>query len=172
MNMKNHILLALGEVFEQWNELLAGMSTAQAIAPDLPSNWSIKDTVAHLMAWQARSIARVEGALHNREPEFPVWSAAFEPEAEADTDLVNAWIYEYYSDQSWSAVYQNWSEGFRRFLEAADRISEKDLLDGDRYAWLNGYPLAVVLLGSYDHHQEHLEKLQAWLRENRSGDLS
>ena len=62
MNMKNHILLALGEVFEQWNELLAGMSTAQAIAPDLPSNWSIKDTVAHLMAWQARSIARVEDA--------------------------------------------------------------------------------------------------------------
>jgi len=30
----------------------------------------------------------------------------------------------------------------------------------------NGYSLAFILVASYDHHQEHLEKLLAWLTEH------
>jgi hypothetical protein len=51
------------------------------------------------------------------------------------------------------------------FLESGSAISEKDLLDGDRYPWLKGYSLAFILVASYDDHQEHFEKLRSWLRE-------
>jgi hypothetical protein len=37
------------------------------------------------------------------------------------------------------------------------------MLDGDKYAWLNGYSPAFILVASYDHHQEHLERLMGWL---------
>lgn len=57
MNMKMHILKALGEQLERWEELLASMSDEQITDPQLPSGWSIKDVIAHLMAWQQRSIA-------------------------------------------------------------------------------------------------------------------
>jgi hypothetical protein len=51
-------------------------------------------------------------------------------------------------------------EQFNRWEELlAEQISERDLLDSSRYAWLEGYSLALVLRASYDHHQEHLEKL-------------
>ena len=40
MYMKQHILAALSEEFNRWEELLAGMSEAQITAPQLPSNWS------------------------------------------------------------------------------------------------------------------------------------
>jgi len=53
-----------------------------------------------------------------------------------------------------------------RFLELGEPILEKDLLDGDRYPWLKGYSLAFILVASYDHHQEHLEKLRDWLTEH------
>jgi len=59
-------------------------------------------------------------------------------------------------------IHQNWRDGFLRFLELGEPISEKDLLDGDRYPWLKGYSLACILVASYDHHQEHLERLLAW----------
>ncbi len=35
-----------------------------------------------------------------------------------------------------------------------------------RYPWLRGYSLAFILVASYDHHQEHIEKLLAWLGEH------
>jgi hypothetical protein len=163
MIMKRHILAALREELDLWEELLADMSAAQITTPLVPSNWSIKDEIAHLWAWQQRTIARVEAALLDRQPEFPRWPAGLDPDG--NPDQINAWIYETYRELPWSQVHQNWSEGFRHLLELAQKISEQDLLAGERYAWLNGYSLALFLLATYDHHQEHLEKLQTRLRE-------
>ena len=166
MDMKQHILTALQEEFDEWEELLASLSAQHISTPLLPSHWTIKDVIAHLMAWQQRSIARVEAALLNREPAFPGWLAGVDPDEEGTTEQTNGWIYDFYREQPWSAVHRNWRVGFQRFLESAAGISEKDLLDGGKYPWLQGYPLAVILLASYDHHQEHYEKLVQWLGEH------
>jgi len=166
MNMQNHILTALREQFDCWEELLAGLSDGQITATDLPSNWSIKDVMAHLWAWQQRSIARLNAALLNRDPDFPRWLPDIDPDAEANTNQTNAWIYAAYRDQPWSKVHQDWREGFLRFLESGEGFTEKDLLDSGKYSWLGGYSLAFILIASYDHHQEHYEQLLAWLQEH------
>ncbi len=62
MNMKQHILAAVREEFDRWEELLASLSEEQITALLLLSIWSIKDVMAHLMAWQQRYIARVQAA--------------------------------------------------------------------------------------------------------------
>jgi hypothetical protein len=166
MNMKEHILTALREQFDRWEELLASTDTGKISAPLLPSVWSVKDVLAHLRTWQERSIARLEAAQSDREPQFPIWLAGLDPEAERNTDQINAWIYETCREQSWSQVQQDWRQGFLRFLELGGGITEKDLLDSGRYPWLQGYTLADILLASYDHHQEHLEKWIAWMQEH------
>lgn len=166
MDMKQHILTALQEEFDEWEELLASLNIQQISTPLLPSHWTIKDVIAHLMAWQQRSIARVEAALFDREPAFPEWLAGVDPDVEGTTEQTNAWIYDFYREQPWSAVHQDWRAGFRHFLESAAGIAERDLLDGEKYPWMHEYPLAVILLASYDHHQEHYEKLVQWLSEH------
>jgi len=163
MNMQEHILNALREQFNRWEEVLGSLSEAQITAPSFDLNWSIQDVIAHLWGWQQISIARMEGGVHDREPEFPKWVAELGEDWEENADQTNAWMYKTYHEQPWSTVHQNWSEGFLRFLEIGERIPEKDLLDGDRYPWLGGFPLASILLSSYDHHQEHFEKLMDWL---------
>ena len=70
------------------------------MTPQSDFDWSVKDVVSRLWAWQQVSIARMEGGLWDREPVFP---------------------------------------------------------------WLNGHSLAFVLVASYDHYQEHFEKLTNWL---------
>jgi hypothetical protein len=160
MNEKQHILTALREEFNQWEALLASLSEAQITDPQLPENWSIKDVIAHLRAWQQRSIARLEAALLNRAPEYPAWPAQFDPEAEGEPHDLNAWLYASDRDQPWSSVHRDWREGFVRFLELAQAIPEKDLLEAGRYAWLEGYALIAVLQGSYEHHREHAEWLE------------
>ena len=167
MNMKEHVLSALREQFYRWEKLLANMSKEQITTPHLPSKWSTKDEVAHLWAWQQRSIARLEAAPVNREPEYPKWPPELNPNSEGNTDQINAWIYETNRDLPWSKIYPNWKKGFLRFLESGETIPEKDLLDEGRYGWMEGHPLAFTLLASYDHHQEHLDGTIAWLRQNQ-----
>lgn len=163
MSDKQSTLTALRQEFNRWEALLASLSEEQITAPQLPENWAIKDVVAHLRAWQQRSIARLDAALQGRPPEYPAWPAQFDPEAEGQPHDLNAWLYATYRDQPWPSVHRDWREGFRRFLELAETIPEKDLLDPGKYNWLEGYPLLAVLQGSYEHHREHAEYLEPYV---------
>ncbi len=167
MNMKGHILTALREQLNHWEELLVSLSDEQITAPLVPSHWSTKDVMAHLWAWQQRTIARLEAARLNREPVFPIWLQGVDPDSEEFTDQVNGWIYETYKGLPWPEVHRNWRAGYMRFIESGDAISERDLLAQGKYVWLGGAPLAFIMLASYDHHQEHIEKLLAWLQEHQ-----
>jgi hypothetical protein len=165
MDMKGHILAALREQFTRWEELLASLSVEQITTPHFGNNWSIKDVLTHLWAWQQISIARMEAAGLDQEPDFPKWLTPMQDDWEDNANRTNALIYETFHEQPWSQVYRDWRDGFQRFLESGEPISEKDLLDGGKYPWLKGYSLALILLASYDHHQEHYEKLVACLGE-------
>ncbi len=165
MYMKEHILSALEEQIARWDEQLASMGEAQISAPLLPSNWSTKDVINHVRTWQRRTITRIEAGLNDRPPEFPQWIPGVDPEEDAATDQVNDWIYRTNRDLPWPEVHQSWRAGYLRLLDLAQGISERDLLDPSRYPWMQGNPLALVLLATYDHHQEHLDKLRAWLQD-------
>jgi hypothetical protein len=168
MDDKTQTLKLLNKEFNRWDELLLSLREEQITDPNLPSNLSIKDVIAHLWAWQQRSIARLQAGLHDKEPEFPRWPESFNPEIE-DVDGINAWILETGREKTWSRVYADWKAGYLRLLELGQAIPEKDLLDPDRYAWMDGQPLSLVLTGTYDHHhREHLEPLLAWLRQTGS----
>jgi hypothetical protein len=166
MKMKEHILTALGEHFDSWEELLASLNEEQLTTPHFDLDWSIKDVMAHLWAWQQISIARMKGGLQSHEPELPTWIVEAIENWEEDSDRVNALTFEAQQHKPWPEIYQNWKNGFLQFIQLGEKISERDLLDGDKYPWLNGYPLAFILIASYDHHQEHLEKLRNWLRQH------
>lgn len=166
MNDKQQILTALWEEFDHWEALLANLSEEQIAAPHYKYNKSVQDVVAHLNAWQELSIARLEASLHDREPEFHKWPDCLDPESREGVDQINVWIYETYHDESWSSIHQSWRVGFQRFLELGEAIPEKDMFVPGRYTWLEAYPLSAILLGSYEHHQEHFEPLYAWHQEH------
>lgn len=165
MNMKDHILAALKEQFESWEELLAKRTEKEITAPRFDLSWSIKDVIAHLWAWQRISIVRMESGLYNREPKLPAWIVESVENWEENSDGVNALTFETQHQKPWLEIHQNWKIGFLQFIQLGSMISEKDLLDGDKYPWLKGHSLAVILIASYDHHQEHFEKLIHRLQE-------
>ncbi len=164
MNLKDHILLALREQFERWDALLNSLSVVQITAPRFAENWSIQDVLTHLWGWQQISLARVEAAAQQREPQYPDWLVAQREDWEEDANQTNAVMYARFHDTAWPDLYQRWRSGFLQLLEAGRPIEERDWLDDGRYPWLKGFPLVLIYLASYDHHQEHLEKVQAALK--------
>jgi hypothetical protein len=167
MDMKNHILSALREQYHQWEEFLADLDVEQITSPNFDDDWSIKDVISHLWVWQQISIARMNAVILDCLPGFPDWLAEFPGNWDEDADQTNAWMYTMLHHRSWAETHQDWREGFLQLLELGQLIPERDLLDGARYSWLNGYSPAFVLMASYEHHQEHLEKLNAWLLDHK-----
>ncbi len=169
MSGKEQLLSMLKEDYNRWEELLAGLSEEQITTAQLPSELSVKDLIAHLWAWQQISVARLEAASHNREPEYPAWPFASNRDPDKDVERTNQWVYESYQDKAWQSVYADWRGQFLRFLELGEEIPEKELLEAGRYRWLGEYPLSAVLLGSYEHHEEHLEQMLARFGPKESG---
>jgi hypothetical protein len=163
MNEKARTLALLDGIFRQWEELLVGLDQEQIAVPLSPSYLSIKDVIAHLKAWQQVSIERLEAARVGRLPVYPDWTMG-DPDQEQKTEAHNAAIYQSYRDITWQQVYLDWRDGFWHFIELGRAASEEELYDLERCPWLHGYPLMAVLEGSYEHHREHYDDVQAWLR--------
>lgn len=163
MTTKQALVQRLHDEFKRWEALLAGLDEAQIIDRQVPGGRSVKDDLAHLWAWQQRSIARLAAARDGRPPEYPAWPATGDPDADGHSpDQLNAWIFDTNRDRPWPEVLSAWRNGFLRFVAQAEATPEKDLFAKDKYAWLPGYALADVLTGSYEHHHiDHLTPLLA-----------
>lgn len=157
MDDKGSALADLRRVYDEWKRL-AGRLREPELTAALSGGLSVKDVVAHLAAWQAVSIARLEAAQWGREPEYPAWTGG-DPDDEAMTEPQNARIHEMNRARPWPEVHRAWRDGFLRFMALAEAIPAADLTARDKYPWLNGRALIDVLRGSYEHHREHLEDL-------------
>jgi hypothetical protein len=159
-------MLALHEAeLAAWEQLLAGLDDEQRTGRPLPDGLTVKDTLAHLAAWQARTNARLEAALAGRQPVFPPWPVELDAaESAAAVDRANAWILAANRVRPWADVHQEWHQGFRRFLELLSAVPEDALRPGGRLAWLAEYEPLEGYPGFHDfHHAEHRAWLEAWL---------
>ncbi len=164
MNDKEDILRKLTDVFTNWQELISSLSEQQILQPLSPSDWTIKDIVVHMWAWQQASVARAEAALEDREPWYPGWWEVCGPDPEEDVDRTNAYIYNTYRDVAWLQVYGDWEEQFQRFVELNRQIPEQNMTEAGKYAWMGNSPLIASPRASWDHHQEHYDITSEWLK--------
>jgi hypothetical protein len=161
-NTKAILLERLRDERAQWESLLAGLDEAQLTALTQPDQRSIKDIIAHLMAWQRLTLARLEAARWNQPPHPMDWPGHLDPNEE-DVDELNEWLYETYHTRPLAEILQTWRQVFQQVLETSEALSEEELADAGRYPWLGPWPLSAVLVGTYEHHDEHLVQLRDWL---------
>jgi len=165
---KKQLIEMLTKVLEGWESELARLSEEQLTTPGyVEKDRSIKDILAHLTGWQQVSVARLSAALEGRDPEYPRWSPELDVVHETNNDAVNAWIYGAYSARSWAEVHDEWRDRFHYVLQLAEAIPEEDWFVFGKPAWLGEYKLSAVVEGSHEHHQEHLDDLRSWLREQK-----
>lgn len=163
---RERILIELRDEFDRWEELLSTVSEEEITTSRLPNGWSIKDLMAHLMAWQQVTAARLKASLRNESPVFPEWLIGAGPESREDPRRFNARIFEIHRELPWPEVHHAWRAGFRRVLTLGERAPEDDGVDTGRHPWRNGQ----ILQGTYDHHHVgHLGSLLTWMDEHRGG---
>src|SRR5579875_1664108 len=141
---------------------LALLNQEQMTTPGVTGDWSLKDILAHLAAWQRYLLIHLQAAIRNEEPADKGFTG------DGDTDTMNARFYEQNKVRPLDDVQADFRTTYRQVVDAVQALSDEDLFDPQRFAWMKGNALWVFVAGNtYEHYQEHLQSIQEWLSKAR-----
>ena len=154
-------LAAVEREREAWEALLAEVGEARMTEPGTVGDWSFKDLVAHLFAWEEREMGRFEAALAGRPDPAPPWPADL-----AGDDPINEWIRADNAARPLAEVVGTSRDVFARLAAVARSLPESELNDPGRFPWANGIALGPSLVDGryFEHlHGEHEADVRRWL---------
>jgi hypothetical protein len=164
MQNKNELIHAVRLEFDRWTKILSRVDTSLREIPLTPSSLSIKDVLVHLKTWQEITLARLQAALRGGEPVIPAWPMILDHDSEEDLNAINAWIFDSGKGKSYPEARNEWMTGFQHFIELTNEVEEDSVFIPGKYAWLPDYPLSAVIEWSLEHHREHREPVETWLK--------
>ena len=134
---------------------LDGLSEEQLHTPGVVGEWSVKDILAHIAAWQTRLIAAMFKAEKGLIPDTTGGGTT--------VDKLNAQWYREMKDRSFDQVWEDLDASYHQVLARLENLSEQDLVEPKRFKWMKGEPFERYLAGdSYEHYVEHAGQIEAW----------
>ncbi len=153
---KDELLDALEDGREQLIEAIDDLSDEALTEPGVVGDWSVKDILAHLNAWEAELIKLLWQARQGQKPTV----AQVE---DSEIDARNQAYYEQSRQRPLERVLADF-EGIRhQTIRRVEAFSNKELTDPARFAWLKGRALwERIAEDSYAHDAEHATDILAW----------
>ena len=136
--------------------LILQLNVAQMNQPGAVGSWSVKDVLAHIAFWERYMADIIRAAKSGETPQLDV---------EDLTESRNASVVAQYYLTSLGAVLAAWHAAREELLDQIAGLSEADLNDPQRFSWSEGRTLLDRIAGnSYEHEQEHIDQIRAWMR--------
>lgn len=149
----NNIQAQLNTLFDQAYEaelaFVANLTAEQRMAHGAPNRWSHKDTLAHIAAWNAHEVWKMQ--VDARGENQPL---------SGDIDEINAGIYAEHQQWNWEQVLRLLQDAYRDLAATLVSLPDTDLTDPDRFPWTRRQPLLHRLAFTvYFHALSHLARL-------------
>src|SRR5581483_9127501 len=144
--------------YAQFEALLASLEEEQMMIPGVNGNWSIKDHIAHLLAWQDHLQELLQAVLDGKkEPPKPVQEFS-------SVDEINEYIYQKYRDRPLAEVLVAFRASYQRVLSTVQALSQESL--NGPFPWYeDDKPIGSGVAGdTYHHYEEHSGMILHWLQ--------
>lgn len=162
---KQELLRRIRERHADMEQLLAYLSADQMTAPVLDAGWSVKDSLAHLAAWETMMLGWI-GNFQRGERALR-WAPGFEIEGEngeRQMNRFNAYLFERNKTRELRDVLDEYRATFAHIVETIEGLSDAEIFEENYFPARNGSPLLDLIIGdSYEHYDEHLGWIRAWL---------
>jgi uncharacterized damage-inducible protein DinB len=136
--------------------LLSQLSVELFNQPGAVGVWSVKDVLAHIAFWERYTVNMLQAVARGKTPDLL---------ADDSTERSNASVVAQYYQRPLAAVIADWQQAREDLLEALEDLDDADLNEPDRFPWSVGRTLLDRISGnSFDHEQEHIEQIRAWMR--------
>ena len=153
---KDEILDALEDERENFLEAIDGLAEKEIQTAGVVGDWSVKDIMIHLSAWEAELVKLLWQAHNNQKPTTVHFS-------QVDVDAINQEWFVAYHDRPLERVLADFAAVRKQTARRVDVFTDRDLEDSQRYDWLEGRPLWEWIAGdSFEHEAEHTAQILAW----------
>ena len=151
------IITRIEQAMQRVAQAVARLSPAQMLEPQLPGDRSVKDVLAHLTWWDqwllftlpADQPAPVAPPLMDHIPPTNHWA-----------DEMNAKVYVYNRERELPAIQAEFTATCGQLLQRVSQLSIDDLYNPDGISAIIGEPVAPLVLGIYEHYEEHAHELE------------
>ncbi|SRR5579872_725112 len=144
--------------YAQFESVIAPLSEIQLCATPSEGEWSIKDIMAHIAAWEQICTHWLDEVVRGETPQ---------PSERVDMGS-NERIYREYQDRSLTEVEEFFLHAHQQFLNQVNvlvqTLSEENLNTSHRFAWTEAWPgasiVAVIADNSYEHYSDHAQQVR------------
>ncbi|HEY1351326.1 MAG TPA: ClbS/DfsB family four-helix bundle protein [Ktedonobacteraceae bacterium] len=144
--------------------LLTPLSAESMSTPGVNGAWAIKDILVHLTTWQIRMANRLEALARNDETD-PNQPAI---DTEEKMNRFNDATFTASQSRPLVRVWSDFRSSYQDLLQSARLLSENDLFNPQRFAWLEGSALWENIAGnSFAHYEEHTPTITQWLQDRQ-----
>jgi ADP-ribose pyrophosphatase YjhB (NUDIX family) len=163
---KSQLLEYLKTSRHRWDMLLHAIDRSRMDEPGAAGQWSVKDIVSHVTAYEHWLVEWLTAALQGG---FPAPS----PLDDTDIERRNARVYELTRSHSVEQVLADARENFEVLLAIIEALPGKYFDDPQSAEWfmkpywsrMETVPEAVINLSS-DHYEEHIPSIKEWITKN------
>lgn len=146
----------------RWETLLAEVSEAQMRQAGVEGEWSVKDIIAHVTAYERWVVARLRSALRGERLRLEI--------DQLNLEQRNSWIFEENRNRPLHDVLAESQQVFQQLLKLVQALSDGDLGGSHRIEafldplWTDGLPVwKCIAADSYEHYRQHIPSIRAWL---------
>ncbi len=158
---KSELLARITTGYSELDAVIAPLSEAQLNGAGVNGDWSIKDTIAHIAAWQLSALARMRSAARHETPEPHTLQDENDSEG---IDARNARFYEEHKERSSADILADFRSSYQNIVALIPNMDDADLFEKQRFAWMKGNALWQLIAGdTYEHYDEHLPSIRDWL---------
>lgn len=156
---KTELLQRLQEKRVDFDNLIATVPAITAEEPNLPNDWSVKDLLAHVAAYERWMAGNIQAVNEGRAPtndELYDDGEELNSGDPFDLDTLNASIYEHFHGRSWPEIRAFAGDSYVRLTEAITNAPEEDFYREGLHPWLdNGSLLTRLPELTYGHYTDH-----------------
>jgi len=154
---KDELLNALETGHNNMLELVAQCQPEQIAQPGVTGEWSIKDILAHISAWEAELVKLLWQVRQSQEPSSIHFSGG-------NVDEINQrWQASLYS-RPLGLVLSDFNAVRKQTVRRVKDFSDEELTTPGYFPGLKAVPLwEWIANDSFDHESEHAESIQEWL---------
>ena len=145
---KSELVNAVVSEHRRLEKNLARLSEEELVRPAVIGEWSVKDLLAHLSAWENRFLSYYAAGINGKvyPSKYPAWAT------EKVAQALNREIYEQNRDRKLDDVQVDFNTSFLRILTKIGEMSAEELFTPGWYGWTEGRTLAEFVAGVTCNH--------------------
>lgn len=139
--------------------LIANLSESELIEPGVEGDWSIKDLMAHIAAWEKLAHDRIHATLTGEPLTYPVI------QGDEFIDSFNLDAYTENKDMLLKEVTADFQKSYDVFLNQIKTLNDEILFKKLPFDWAGDLTAQVVIsANTHWHYLEHSETILKWMQ--------